>query len=107
VAFRFAMMVEKVAVGSGGRREKKRKSMRSDQTVRMEERASTPLSICLSDLQGRDEAVAQKEAQNSLEGSILGLSIEGERVREPRGAPMISYHNVYVSYTLSSSDCRC
>jgi hypothetical protein len=38
----------------------------------MTERASTPLTICLSDPQGRDEAVAQEGAQNSVKkGSIL------------------------------------
>jgi hypothetical protein len=38
----------------------------ADQTAGMAERASTPSSICMSDPQGRDEAVAQKGAQNSL-----------------------------------------
>jgi hypothetical protein len=60
VAFRFAVVVEKAAVGRGRRREKKRESTRSYQTASVAGRASTPLSICLSDLQGRDEAVAQK-----------------------------------------------
>jgi hypothetical protein len=54
----------------------------------MAERASTPSSICLSDLQGRDEAVAQVGAQNSVKkGSLFwDPSIEGEGAREPRGA---------------------
>jgi hypothetical protein len=34
----------------------------ADQTAGMTERASTPLSICLSDPQRRDEAVAQEGA---------------------------------------------
>jgi hypothetical protein len=46
------------------------------------------LSICLSDPQGRDEAVAQEGAPNSVkeEGPFWDPSIEGERAREPRGA---------------------
>ena len=54
-----------------------------DQTG-MTERASTPLSICLSDPQGRDEAVAQEGAQNSVKkGSpFWDPSVEGERARE-------------------------
>jgi hypothetical protein len=38
--------------------EKKRKSMYSDQTARMAERASTPLNIRLSDPQEQNGAVA-------------------------------------------------
>jgi hypothetical protein len=38
----------------------------TDQTAGMTERASTPSSICLSDPQRRDEAVAQEGAQNSV-----------------------------------------
>jgi hypothetical protein len=74
------MVVEKTAVGRGRRREKEgeggrrrekegeggRRSGKArvvDQTVGMTERASTPLSICLWDPQGRDEAVAQEGAQ--------------------------------------------
>jgi hypothetical protein len=66
----------------GGRwkREKERKGGRSgkarvaDQTADMTERASTPSSICLSDPQGRDEAVAQEGAQKWCKErvSILG-----------------------------------
>jgi hypothetical protein len=44
----------------GGRSEKARVA---DQTADMTEQASTPSSICLSDPQGRDEAVAQEGAQ--------------------------------------------
>ena len=44
----------------GGRSEKARVA---DQTANMTEQASTPSSICLSDPQGRDEAVAQEGAQ--------------------------------------------
>ena len=65
-----ALMAEKAAAGRGRRREKKLESTRSDQTAGMAERASTPLSVCLSDPPGRDEAVAQEGAQNSVkEGS--------------------------------------
>jgi hypothetical protein len=54
----------------------------------MAERASAPLSICLSDPKGGDEAVAQKGAQNSVKKGVHfgDLSIKGERAREPRGA---------------------
>jgi hypothetical protein len=53
----------------------------------MTERASTHSSICLSDPQGRDEAVAQERAQNSVKKSPFGdPSIEDERAREPRDA---------------------
>ena len=44
--------------GEGGRRSGKARIV--DQTAGMTERASMPLSICLSDPQGRDEAVAQE-----------------------------------------------
>jgi hypothetical protein len=46
--------------GEGGRRSGKARV--ADQTADMTERASTPSSICLSDPQGRDEAVAQEGA---------------------------------------------
>jgi hypothetical protein len=36
----------------------------------MTEWASTPSSICLSDPQGRDEAVAQEGAQNSVKKGV-------------------------------------
>src|SRR6266516_3821352 len=36
----------------------------------MTAQASTPLSICLSDPQGRDEAVAQEGAQNSVKKRV-------------------------------------
>ena len=36
----------------------------------MTEWASTPLSICLSDPQGRDEAVGQEGAQNSVKKGV-------------------------------------
>jgi hypothetical protein len=41
-------------------------------TAGMTERASTPSSICLSDPQGRDKAVAQEEAQNSVKRVHFG-----------------------------------
>jgi hypothetical protein len=53
----------------------------------MAEQVSTPLSICLSDPQRRDEAAAQEGAQNSVKKAVLlGPWIEGEHSREPRGA---------------------
>ena len=46
----------------------------------MAERASTPSSICLSDLQERDEAVAQEGAQNRVKkGSPLHSSVAQRR----------------------------
>ena len=54
--------------GEGGRRSGKARV--ADQTAGMTERASTPLSICLSDPQGRDEAVAQEGAQNSVKKGV-------------------------------------
>jgi hypothetical protein len=54
--------------GEGGRRSWKARVV--DQTAGMAGRASTPLSICLSDPQGRDEAVAQKGAQNSVKKGV-------------------------------------
>jgi hypothetical protein len=66
VAFRFAMMVEKAAVRKREKEgEEAGKTRVADQAVGMTERASTPLSICLSDPQGRDETVAQG-ARNSV-----------------------------------------
>jgi hypothetical protein len=44
--------------GEGGRRSGKARIV--GQTAGMTERASMPLNICLSDPQGRDEAVAQE-----------------------------------------------
>jgi hypothetical protein len=51
----------------------------------MAEPASTPLTICLSDPHGRDEAVAQEGTQNNVkkEGLFWAPSLEGERAREP------------------------
>jgi hypothetical protein len=54
--------------GEGGRRSGKARVV--DQTAGMAEGASTPLSICLPDPQGRDEAVAQEEAQNSVKKGV-------------------------------------
>ena len=50
----------------GERRRRSGKARVADQTAGTTERASTPSSICLSDPQGRDEAVAQERAQNSV-----------------------------------------
>ena len=67
MAFRFAIMVEedgrwkREKEGEGPRRSEK--AGVGDQTTGMAERVSTPLGICLSDPQGRDEAVAQEGAQ--------------------------------------------
>ena len=60
----------------------------ADQTAGITEQASTPSSICLSDPQGRDEAVTQEGAQNSVKNGspFWDPSIEGERARELRGA---------------------
>src|SRR5271154_3608600 len=58
--------------GKGGRWKREKvgeevgKARVADQTAGMTERASTPSSICLSDPQGRDEAVVQEGAQNSV-----------------------------------------
>jgi hypothetical protein len=73
--------------GEGGRwkREKEGeeavKARVADHTAGMMERISTPLSIYRSDRQGRDEAVAQEGAQNSVkkESPFWDPSIEGER----------------------------
>jgi hypothetical protein len=71
----------------GSKGAKKRESTHNDQTASMVEQASTPLSICLSDPQRRDEAAAQEGAQISVKKAVLlGPWIEGERSREPRGA---------------------
>jgi hypothetical protein len=65
------MMVEKTAVGRGEKEgEEARKHALLIQTAGMTERASAPLSICLSDPQGRDEAVAQEGAQNSVKMGV-------------------------------------
>jgi hypothetical protein len=65
------MMVEKAAVGRREREgEEAGKARVADQTAGMTERVSTPLSICLSDPQGRDEAVAQEGAQNSVKKGV-------------------------------------
>jgi hypothetical protein len=90
------MMVEKAAVGrgrrrekegeggrrrekegeGGRRREKKRESARNDQTASMAERAATPLSIYLSDPQGRDKAIAQEGTQNSVKRRAYSGTID-------------------------------
>jgi len=82
--------------GEGGRwkREREKRSGKSrvvDQTAGMAERVSTPLSICLSDPQGRDEAVAQEGAKNSVKNGV-----HFERARKPRGA-----HLTHPSLTLA------
>jgi hypothetical protein len=62
--------------GKGGRWKREKvgeevgKARVADQTAGMTERASTPSSICLSDPQGRDEAVAQEGAQNSVKKGV-------------------------------------
>ena len=83
--FSFAIMVEeggrweREKEGEGGRRSGKARV--ADQTAGMAERASTPSSICLSDPQRRDEAVAQEGAQNSVKkkSPFWDPSVEGER----------------------------
>jgi hypothetical protein len=63
--------VEEAAAAVGrGRREKKREARVVDHTAGIGERASTPLSICLSDPQGRDDAVAQEGAQNNVKKGV-------------------------------------
>jgi hypothetical protein len=80
VGFRFAMMVVEAAGGRRRRSKRKRESTRSDQTGSIVQRGSTALSICLSDPQERDEAVAQEAAQTSVKkGAYLGPSIDGDR----------------------------
>jgi hypothetical protein len=92
VAIRFAMMVEKAAAGRGrGRRSGKVRVV--DQTAGMAEWASTPLSICLSDRQGRDEAVAQEGAQNSVK-KVVYFGTHRSRV---------SVHASHEALTLHSS----
>src|SRR5213075_1289186 len=54
--------------GEGRRRSGKARVV--DQTGGMRERVSTLLSICLSDPQRRDEAVAQEGAQNSVKKGV-------------------------------------
>ena len=58
----------------------------ADQTAGMTEWASTPSSICLSDPQERDEAVAQEGAQNSVKKGVPFWTHRSrvERAREPR-----------------------
>ena len=57
-----------------------------NQTAGMTERASTPLSICLSDPQGRDEEVAQ-EGPKQRKGVHFGTYKSGVSVHaSPRGA---------------------
>jgi hypothetical protein len=70
------MMVEKAAVGRGRRREKKWEIMRNDQTASRAERVATPLSIYLSDPQGRDEAIAQEGTQNSVKRRVYFGTID-------------------------------
>jgi hypothetical protein len=59
------MMVE---VEEEGRRSGKARVV--DQTAGIRERASTPLSIRLSDPQGRDDVVAQEGAQNNAKKGV-------------------------------------
>ena len=81
MAFRFAMMVE-AAVGRGRKSEGSGKARVVTKLGAWRNGVSTPLSIRLWDPQGRDEAVAQEAAQNSVgKGAHLGPSIEGERAR--------------------------
>jgi hypothetical protein len=65
-----------LAGGGGGRRSGRARVV--DQTAGMTEWASTPLSICLSDPQGQDEAVAQEGAQYSVK---KGVHFETHRSR--------------------------
>jgi len=64
------MMVEKAAVGRWRRREKKQEITHNDQTASMAERAATPLSIYLSDPQGRDKAIALERTQSRIKRRV-------------------------------------
>jgi hypothetical protein len=76
--------------GKGERRNGKARV--ADQTAGMTERASTPSSICLSDPQGRGEAVAQEGAQNSVK----------KRVHFGTHKSRVSVHASYEALTLRS-----
>jgi hypothetical protein len=69
VAFHFAIMVEK-AVGGRGRGEKEEEEAgKHALLIKLQTRRNgflRPQVSCLSDPQGRDEAVAQEGAQNSV-----------------------------------------
>ena len=70
MAFRFA-----VNGGEGGRWKREKEGEEAGKRALliklcMRERASTPLSICLLDPQGRDEAVVQEGAQNSVKKGV-------------------------------------
>jgi hypothetical protein len=84
--------------GEGGRRSEKARV--TDQTAGMTERVSTPSSTCLSDPQGRDEAVAQEGAQNSVKKRVhfWDPSIEGECAREPRSVhPSLTHRSPWLT----------
>jgi hypothetical protein len=98
VAFRFAMVIEKTAVERGRKRERRSGKARViDQTAGMTERASTPFSICLSDPQGRDEAIAREGAQNSVK---KGVYFGTYRSR-------VSMHASHEALTLAHPDSPC
>jgi hypothetical protein len=83
--------------GEGSRRKREEgkgagKARVADQTVGTTERASTPSSICLSDPQGREKAVAQDGAQNSIQ----------KRVHFGTHRSRVSVHASYEALTLHS-----
>jgi hypothetical protein len=69
------MMVEKVVVGRGRRREKKQESTRDDQTASMAERAVTSLSIYLGSTRAR-QSVAQEGTHNSIKRRVYFGTID-------------------------------
>jgi hypothetical protein len=65
VAFRFAVVVEKTAVGRGRKEKEEEEAGKHVLLIKLQARRNglpTALS-CLSDPQGRDEAVAQEGVQ--------------------------------------------
>src|SRR5947209_15978351 len=97
------MMVEKAAGGREKRREKKRKARVPDQTKGHDGTGFQPLSICLSDPQRRDEAVAQVGAQNNVKKGVhFGTpSIEGKHAREPEALTIhspVAHPSVTLAY---------
>ena len=88
--------------GEGGRWKREREKEAGNHALSIKLRVwrngvSTPLSICLSDPQGREEAVAQEGAKNSVKNGV-----HFERAPKPRGA-----HLTHPSLTWLTLLARC
>src|SRR5271155_200815 len=75
--------------------------------------AATPLSICLSDPQGRDEAVAQEGAQNSVKKGVhfgthrSRVSVHASHEALTHRSPWLTLTHPYSPWLTLLARCEC